>query len=209
MPEFACKSKGALLDVFRFSIHRMHITSCPPFYTARRPSKKAESIAIWRRFKKINVIRTRMSTYLLPDNSQQHEHFQLALCIVSAALRRPVTIIVGIVTVVLCAVVALRRMPRDILPTLGIPVIYVAQPFGGLDPAQMEGYLTYYSRFPLLYITGIEHVESKSIQGVALIKLQFYPGTDMAQALAETVNYSKSRPRVYATRHRSAICDAV
>ena len=116
--------------------------------------------------------------------------------LVSAALRRPVTIIVGIVTVVLCAVVALRQMPRDILPTLGIPVIYVAQPFGGLDPAQMEGYLTYYYEYHFLYITGIEHVESKSIQGVALIKLQFYPGTDMAQALAETVNYA-NRARAF------------
>jgi multidrug efflux pump subunit AcrB len=116
--------------------------------------------------------------------------------LVSAAMRRPVTIIVGIVAVVLCAVVALRQMPRDILPTLGIPVIYVAQPFGGLDPAQMEGYLTYYYEYHFLYITGIESVESKSIQGVALIKLQFYRGTDMAQALAETVNYA-NRARAF------------
>src|SRR5215467_11956151 len=109
--------------------------------------------------------------------------------LVSGAMRRPVTIIVSIVAVVLCAFVALRQMPRDILPTLGIPVIYVAQPFGGMDPAQMEGYLTYYYEYHFLYITGIEHVESKSIQGVALIKLQFHPGTDMAGAMAETVNY--------------------
>src|SRR5947207_13170323 len=116
--------------------------------------------------------------------------------LVSAAMRRRVTIIVGIVAVVLCAVVALRQMPRDILPTLGIPVIYVAQPFGGLDAVQMEGYLTYYYEYHFLYITGIESVESKSIQGVALIKLQFYPGTDMAQALAETVNYA-NRARAF------------
>src|SRR5215467_7755882 len=109
--------------------------------------------------------------------------------LVSGAMRRPVTIIVSIVAVVLCAFVALRQMPRDILPTLGIPVIYVAQPFGGMDPAQMEGYLTYYFEYHFLYITGIEHVESKSIQGIALIKLQFHPGTNMAAALAETVSY--------------------
>src|ERR1043166_4745622 len=58
-----------------------------------------------------------------------------------------------------------------------------------MDPAQMEGYLTYYYEYHFLYITGIEHVESKSIQGAAIIKLQFYPGTDMAQALSETVSY--------------------
>src|SRR5688572_4227678 len=58
-----------------------------------------------------------------------------------------------------------------------------------MDPAQMEGYLTYYYEYHFLYSTGIEHVESKSIQGNALIKLQFYPGTDMAQAMSETVSY--------------------
>jgi multidrug efflux pump subunit AcrB len=44
--------------------------------------------------------------------------------------------------------------------------------YGGMDPAQMEGFLVNYYEYHFLYITGIEHVESKSIQGVALIKLQ-------------------------------------
>jgi multidrug efflux pump subunit AcrB len=80
-------------------------------------------------------------------------------------------------------------MPEDVFPPLGVPTIYVAQPYGGMDPAQMEGFLTYYYEYHFLYITGIEHVESKSIQGAALIKLQFYPGTDMSQAMSETVSY--------------------
>src|SRR5881396_2560072 len=109
--------------------------------------------------------------------------------LVQPALRRPVTVMVSIVGVILAALVGLRQMPRDIFPTLGIPTIYVAQPYGGMDPAQMEGYLTYYYEYHFLYITGIEHVESKSIQGAALIKLQFYPGTDMSQAMSETVAY--------------------
>src|SRR6187401_1438993 len=109
--------------------------------------------------------------------------------LVQPALRRPLTIIVAVITVALGAVLALRQMPRDIFPSLGIPTIYVAQPYGGMDPAQMEGYLTYYYEYHFLYITGIEHVESKSIQGAAIIKLQFYPGTDMSQAMAETVSY--------------------
>src|SRR5437773_2556896 len=112
------------------------------------------------------------------------------------AMRRPITIVVAMVAVVLAGVMALRQMPRDILPDLGIPIIYVAQPYGGMDPAQMEGYLTYYYEYHFLYITGIEHVESKSIQGIALIKLQFHPGTDMAQALAETINYA-NRARAF------------
>ncbi len=99
------------------------------------------------------------------------------------------TVIVLVVAVLLAAALALQRMPRDIFPPLGIPTIYVAQPYGGMDPAQMEGYLTYYYEYHFLYITGIEHVESKSIQGAAIMKLQFYPGTDMNQAMAETVGY--------------------
>ena len=109
--------------------------------------------------------------------------------LVRFALRRPVTILVVIAGLVLGATFALLTMPRDIFPTLGIPTIYVAQPYGGMNPAQMEGYLTYYYEYHFLYITGIEHVESKSIQGAAIIKLQFHPGTDMSQAMSETVAY--------------------
>jgi len=111
------------------------------------------------------------------------------MSLVRFALRRPVTILVLIAALTLGAAIALLKMARDIFPTLGIPTIYVAQPYGGMDPAQMEGFLTYYYEYHFLYITGIEHVESKSIQGAAIIKLQFYPGTDMSQAMSETVSY--------------------
>jgi multidrug efflux pump subunit AcrB len=80
-------------------------------------------------------------------------------------------------------------MPIDIFPKGGEPAIYVAQPYGGMDPAQMEGYLTYYYEYHFLYITGINHVESKSIQGATLMKLTFYEGTDMNQAMSETIGY--------------------
>lgn len=81
----------------------------------------------------------------------------------------------------------LQRMTRDIFPPLGVPSIYVAQPYGGMDPLQMEGYLTYRYEYHFLYIANIEHVESKSIQGASIMKLQFHPGTDMSQAMSETV----------------------
>jgi len=109
--------------------------------------------------------------------------------LVQSAMRRPITIVVAVIALALGAFLALRQMPRDIFPALGIPTIYVAQPYGGMDPAQMEGFLTYYYEYHFLYITGIEHVESKSIQGAAIIKLQFHPGTDMSQAMSETVAY--------------------
>ena len=105
------------------------------------------------------------------------------------ALRRPFTVMVTVIAVALVSVLSWRQMPKDIFPTLGIPTIYIAQPYGGMDPAQMEGYLTYYYEYHFLYVAGIEHIESKSIQGAAIIKLQFHPGTDMSQAMAETVAY--------------------
>jgi len=108
---------------------------------------------------------------------------------VLAALSRPVTVVVVLIALALFAVLAVQRMPVDIFPKVGDPAIYVAQPYGGMDPAQMEGYLTYYYEYHFLYITGIARVESKSIQGASLMKLVFHEGTDMAQAMAETVGY--------------------
>src|SRR6187397_2044579 len=109
--------------------------------------------------------------------------------LVLMALKRPVTILVAVMSIALSSVVAIRQMKVDIFPKLGAPAIYVAQPYGGMDPSQMEGYLTYYYEYHFLYITGIEHVKSKSIQGASLMKLQFHPGTDMATAMAEVVAY--------------------
>ncbi|MDX1926446.1 MAG: efflux RND transporter permease subunit [Pirellulaceae bacterium] len=122
------------------------------------------------------------------------------------ALRRPFTVMVIILAMVLGSFLAVGRsvceqagwpypaglpkgMDVDIFPRLNLPVIYVCQPFGGMDPAQMEGFLTNYYEYHFLYISGIHHVESRNVQGTALMKLHFHPGTDMAQAMAETINY--------------------
>jgi multidrug efflux pump subunit AcrB len=105
------------------------------------------------------------------------------------ALRRPVTVVIALIAIALCAVLAVQRMPMDIFPQVGDPVIYVSQPYGGMDPQQMEGYLTYYYEYHFLYITGIDRVESRSLPGQALLKLVFHPGTDMAQAMGETMSY--------------------
>src|SRR5438045_9630960 len=106
--------------------------------------------------------------------------------LVAPAMRRPVMTLVIVLGICLGGILALQKMTRDIFPPLGIPTIYVAQPFGGMDPAQMEGYLTYYYEYHFLYITGIEHVESKSIQGASIRKLQFNTGMDWSKPMAET-----------------------
>src|SRR5207248_8418726 len=107
------------------------------------------------------------------------------------ALRHPITVLVLIIAMVGGSVLTFFRSSSkiDIFPELNLPVIYVAQPYGGMDPAQMEGLLTNYYEYHFLYIAGIDHVESRNIQGVAVMKLFFQPGTDMAQAMAETINY--------------------
>ena len=109
--------------------------------------------------------------------------------LIRAALRRPITVLVAVIAVALTAVFAVSRMRIDIFPDLNLPVIYVAQPYGGMSPAQMEGYVTYYYEYHFLYINGIESVESKSIQNTALLKLSFHPGSDMAEAMAQVIGY--------------------
>jgi multidrug efflux pump subunit AcrB len=104
---------------------------------------------------------------------------------VRLALRRPLTILVLVVAIVAGAALSLRRAPADIFPSLGVPVIYVVQPYGGMSPTQMEGQLVGYYEYHFLYINGIEHIESQSIQGMAMLKLYFHPGTDIAQSLAQ------------------------
>src|SRR5213594_3399546 len=105
------------------------------------------------------------------------------------ALSRPLTVVIALIAVALASVLAFQRMPVDIFPQVGDPVIYVSQPYGGMDAQQMEGFLTYYYEHHFLYITGIDHVESQSIPGQALLKLVFKQGTDMAQAMGETMGY--------------------
>src|ERR1700676_1519251 len=109
--------------------------------------------------------------------------------LVRAALRRPIATLVFVMAIALCSILAVSRMRIDIFPKLTLPVIYVAQPYGGMSPAQMEGYLIYYYEYHFLYVNGIESVEDKSVQGNGLLKLSFYPGTDMSEALAETISY--------------------
>lgn len=109
--------------------------------------------------------------------------------LINTALRRPFTILVLVISIALGAGLAVTRMPVDIFPTLNLPVIYVAQPYGGMDPAQMESFLVSYYEYHFLYVAGIEHVESKSIQNTGLVKLFFHPGTDMSQALAQVIAY--------------------
>src|SRR5882757_10052695 len=109
--------------------------------------------------------------------------------LIISALRHPITILVSVIAIVFFSWLAIRNSKIDIFPKLGLPTVYVAQPYGGLSPDQMEGFITSYYEYHFLYITGVKYVDSKSTQGAALIKIEFNEGTDMSQAMAEVVGY--------------------
>ena len=106
---------------------------------------------------------------------------------VDFALRHPITVTMMVVGLFCSGLLAMFQMRVDIFPPFDLPQIYVVQNFNGMSPAQMEGLIVNQFELNFQYVNGVKSVESKSIQQIALIKLAFYPGTDMAQAMAEVV----------------------
>ena len=107
--------------------------------------------------------------------------------LIRLAMSRPVTIMVAVVAVVLFAGLAVARMKIDIFPTIDLPRVTVIQPYGGMDPAQMEAYLVTFYEQHFFYISGVDHVSSRSIQSAAVMDVFFQPGSDMADAMAQVV----------------------
>src|ERR1051326_8272988 len=107
------------------------------------------------------------------------------MSLVSSALKRPVTVTVLTVSVLVFSVLAAMRIPIDIFPKLNLPTIYVIESYGGMSPQQMEGFFSTRMQDQFLYINGIKNIESKDIQGLTLIKLSFYEDVNMAEASAE------------------------
>jgi len=111
------------------------------------------------------------------------------------ALRKPITILVLVAALFFFGIGALRSIRVDIFPRLDLPVLYIAHPFGGYAPVQMETLFAKQYINVLLYVNGIKSIETKNIQGLTLMKLNFYPGTNMAQAAAE-VSAASNRAQV-------------
>jgi len=101
------------------------------------------------------------------------------------ALRRPITIIVIFLGLMLFSVVALKTIPIDIFPKLNAPTIYVIEQYGGMSAQQMEGFFATRMADQFLYINGVKNIESKNIQGLTILKLNFYEGTEMGEASAQ------------------------
>ncbi len=109
---------------------------------------------------------------------------------IKGALQRPITILVIVAGLFFFGINAVRSIKIDIFPDLNLPVIYVSHPFGGFTPDQMEAYFGKPYVNLLLFVSGVKSIETKNIQGLTLIKVTFYEGTNMAQAAAEVTAYT-------------------
>ncbi|HET6254123.1 MAG TPA: efflux RND transporter permease subunit [Puia sp.] len=104
---------------------------------------------------------------------------------IRAALKRPITVLVFFIGLLLFSVMAVRTISIDIFPRLNLPTIYVIEQYGGMSAQQMEGFFATRMQDQFLYVNGIKTIESRNIQGLSLIKLTFYENTDMAEASAQ------------------------
>src|SRR5574338_291843 len=96
--------------------------------------------------------------------------------LIKSALQKPISVMVAIIGIIFFAVLSVVSIPVDIFPSLDLPTIYVAQPYGGMAPDQMDGFIASRYQDQFLYVSGIKDIDVKSIQGLSLIKLSFYPG---------------------------------
>src|SRR3989440_253182 len=112
--------------------------------------------------------------------------------IVRLALRRPYTFIVLAMLIVLVGVSTVLRMPADMFPQINIPVVAAIWQYTGLPPTEMEGRITaQFERASTTTVSGIEHIESQTLAGVAVVKLYMQPGTSMAGAVAQVAAVSE------------------
>src|SRR5260370_2295929 len=104
-------------------------------------------------------------------------------------LRRPVTVLMLVLSLGLGGIYSIDRMQKDIFPSLNQPVLYVVHNYGGMDPKQIEGLITNVYELFFQYINGVEHVESRSVQSMTVLKIYFQPGIAMAEAAPQPFAY--------------------
>ncbi|MES2277981.1 MAG: efflux RND transporter permease subunit [Bacteroidota bacterium] len=116
---------------------------------------------------------------------------------IKSALQKPITILVIVAGLFFFGIGAIRTIKIDIFPDLNLPVIYISHPYGGFTPDQMESYFGRQYVNLLLYVSGVKSIETRNIQGLTLLKLTFYEGTNMAQAAAEVSTFSNRAQAIF------------
>jgi multidrug efflux pump subunit AcrB len=119
--------------------------------------------------------------------------------IVNLALRRPYTFIVVAIFILISGLLAILRTPKDIFPSINIPVVSVIWTFSGMQPSEIENHITsVYERILTTTVDNIEHIESESLSGVAVVKIFLQPtanvSTGVAQVTAISQNVLKQLP---------------
>src|SRR5579862_5957386 len=99
------------------------------------------------------------------------------------AIRTPYLIVVICLVIAIIGAVSVARMPVDLFPAMNIPVVAVATFYSGMPPEQVEGNITYHLERFFTLASGIDHMESRSLSGVSLIKVYFQPGTNPDSAV--------------------------
>jgi multidrug efflux pump subunit AcrB len=117
--------------------------------------------------------------------------------LIKSALRKPITILVLVAGIFFFGINSVRNIKVDIFPDLNLPVIYISHPYGGFTPNQMEAYFGKQYVNLLLYVSGVKSIETRNIQGLSLLKLTFYEGTNMAQAAAEVSAFSNRAQAIF------------
>ncbi len=113
--------------------------------------------------------------------------------IVVMALRKPLTFVVLAILIVVFGGLATFRTPTDIFPNIGIPVVAVVWTYNGLSPEDMSGRVVYYyERNLTTSVSDIQHIESQSLYGRAIVKIFFQPGTNVAAAQAQITATSQT-----------------
>lgn len=112
--------------------------------------------------------------------------------LITFALRRPLSIMVAVLAIAFFSYNTIKNINVDIFPEVELPAVYIAMPYGGLSPAYMDGFMANEFQKVLLFVSGVKNIDFKSVQGLTLMKLSFYPGTDMAQVAGE-ISTSVSR----------------
>src|ERR1700729_3972199 len=106
--------------------------------------------------------------------------------IVKIALNRPYTFIVLALLILILSPVVILRTPTDIFPSINIPVVAVAWSYTGLNPEEMEGRVTtVYERALTTTVDNIEHIESTTVNGTAIVKIYLQPNASIDRANAE------------------------
>jgi multidrug efflux pump subunit AcrB len=115
----------------------------------------------------------------------------------SFAIKYPFFVLMMCLFVMVIGITTVTNMPVDLFPEVNIPVVVVVTFYAGMPPQQIESDITNsYERFFTLG-SGIDHIESRSLPGVSLIKSYFQPGTDANAAVSNISNLAMAKPAPY------------